>query len=143
MARLIVEAFSSEPIIGDISTLLVGVSVSRADDGKAVTGLKAENFRVSAPTGFYEDFKVAEVYEWKWEPADVKPAGCYLVHINMTSVQGLGFFKGQRYVFGIQVQTFDLRSDTLPGRGPRSVIDQGQTVFELISTGSRQDSLDG
>ena len=59
---------------------------------------------------------------------------------NMMPVQG--FFKDQRYVFGIQAQTFgqapfDLRSDTLLGRAPRPVIDQGQTVFELISTGLR------
>ena len=127
MARLIVEACSAEWTSGDVVyTLLVGVSVSRSDDGKAVTGLKAENFRVASPIGFAKDFKVVAVYEWKWEPADVEPAGCYQVEIIMTPV--VKFLKGHRYIFGIQAQTFGEAR-------PRQVIDQGQTVLELISMG--------
>ena len=132
MARLIVEACSCEPILGHgPGTVFVGVSVSRADDGKGVTGLKAENFRVSAPhelTGFFEPYKVGEVHEWKWEPSDVE-VGCYIVHIN--KVSGFDLREAEHYVFGIQARTF---GDPLFGRRP--VIDQGQTVFDLICTTS-------
>ena len=127
MARLIVEACSAEWTGVDIVyTLVVAVSVSRADDGKAVTGLKAENFHVASHIGSVKDFKVGAVSEWKWEPANVEPSGCYQVEISMTTA--VKFLKGQRYIFGIQAQTF---GET----GKRQVIDQGQTVFELTSLG--------
>jgi|SRR4030095_2777717 hypothetical protein len=132
MARLIVEAGSAESTSGDVvSSLSVGVSVSHASDGKAVTGLKAENFRVASHIGVLKDkdFKVGLVSEWKWEPADVQPAGCYDIEIHMTG--GVKFFKGARYIFGIQARTFSKRSR----QGPRKVIDQGQTIIELISMG--------
>ena len=104
MARLIVEACSAEWTSGDVVyTLLLGVSVSRSDDGKAVTGLKAENFRVVSHMGSIKDFKVGSVSEWKWEPADVEPAGCYEVMISMTPAAK--FVKGTRYTFGIQART--------------------------------------
>src|SRR5215472_3623140 len=113
MARLIVAACSFEqikpPNEGDYVSVRVGVSVSRADDGKPVTGLKAENFRVSFANGPFEDLAVVltEPYsEWKWEPADVEPSGCYTVHIATTV--GNKFLKGARYVFGIQARTFGL-----------------------------------
>jgi hypothetical protein len=48
MARLIVEARTAEWTSGDVVyTLLLGVSVSRADNGSPVTGLKDKNFRIS------------------------------------------------------------------------------------------------
>src|SRR5262245_60239545 len=135
MARLIVEAcsvrtdFEEAPDTGTYCTLVVVVSVSRADDGKAVTGLKPENFRVSASAWVAEDFSFEINYEWKWEPADVEPAGCYQLHIKTGPVSKP--YKGERYVFGIQAQTFGKARP----KGPRPVIDQGQTVFQMISTG--------
>ena len=127
MARLNVEACSAEWTAGDVVyTLLVGVSVSRADDGAPVTGLKTENFRVASQLGNGEDFKVGAVYEWQWEPVDVEPAGCYQVKIIMTPTAK--FSQGARYTFGLQARTFG------KGRSPQ-IIDQGQTIFELISMG--------
>jgi len=48
MARFIVEAVSSEYQGDVLETLPIGVSVSRADDGAPVTGLTADNFRITA-----------------------------------------------------------------------------------------------
>jgi hypothetical protein len=127
MARLQVEACSAEWTSGDVSyTLLVGISVSHAKDGKAVTGLKEKNFRVASDVGLVKDFKVGTVYEWKWEPSDTEAAGCYQLEINLTPVEK--FVKGKRYIFGIQARTF--AEDQKP-----QVIDQGQTIVQLISAG--------
>ena len=76
MARLLVEARTAEWTSGDVvRELLVGVSVSRADDGTPVTGLGAENFRVAAQFGHLSDFAIDQVSEWEWEPGDVEQAG--------------------------------------------------------------------
>jgi hypothetical protein len=78
VARLLEEARTAEWTSGDVvRELLVGVSVSRADDGTPVTGLTAENFRVAAQLGDLSDFAIDQVSEWEWEPGDVEPAGCY------------------------------------------------------------------
>ena len=128
MARLNVEACTAEWTVGDlVFTLLVAVSVSRADNGVAVSGLKAENFRLASSIGPVKDFNLGATAEWKWEPDDVEPSGCYQLQILQTP--GAKFVKGERYVFGIQVRTF--------GKGgPAEVIDQGQTIIQLISTGT-------
>ena len=127
MARLNLEARTAEWTRGDLAfTLLVAVSVSRADDGKPVTGLKAENFRLASSIGPVRDFNIGGIAEWKWEPDDAEPSGCYQLQVLQTP--GAKFVKGERYVFGIQVRTFG------EGRPPQ-VIDQGQTIIELISTG--------
>lgn len=77
MMRLLVEARTAEWTSGgDVPLeLLVGVSVSRPDDGSPVTGLGVGNFRVAAQFGDLSDFAVDEVREWLWEPGDVEPAG--------------------------------------------------------------------
>ena len=127
MARLLIEARTAEWTSGDVAyTLLIGVSVSRADDGTSVTGLTKENFRVASHIGLVKDFKVGAVYEWNWEPNDVQAAGCYQVEVIMTPAEE--FSKGARYVFGIQVRTLGV------GKPPK-VIDTGQTMVELISVG--------
>ncbi len=52
MARLVLEARTAEWTSGDVvREWLVGVAVSRADDGTPVSGLAAENFRVAAQFG--------------------------------------------------------------------------------------------
>jgi hypothetical protein len=127
MPRLRVEAVTREWTSGDAPwTLLLAVSVSRADDGSPVTGLEAMNFRVASTIGPVQDFKISAVYEGNWEPGDTEPAGVYSVDVIMLPVEE--FMKGNRYVFGIQVRTFD------SGRPP-NVVDQGQTIIELISLG--------
>lgn len=145
MARLLVEARTAEWTSGDaLLELLVGVSVSRADDGTPVSGLGAENFRLAAQGGDVSDFAIDQVSEWKWEPSDLEPAGCYQLSIGWNffadgirlrippptppPASGDKLIKGWRYVFGIQARTFD---DDKPPR----VVDQGQTIVEMISVG--------
>ena len=72
MARLVVEATSGEWRRGPdiIGRLLVDVSVSRGNDGSPVTGLGTGNFRLAAQSGAVVDFAIAQVDEWRWEPAD-------------------------------------------------------------------------
>jgi hypothetical protein len=127
MARLLVEAVTGEWSSGDVwHLLLVDVSVSRADNGSPVTGLVANNFRVASFSGPLKDFKVASVGEWKWETGDVEPAGCYELDLQLSPAEA--FEEGGSYKFGIQVRTFD-------NHRPPNVIDQGQTIIELISRG--------
>jgi hypothetical protein len=105
----------------------VAVSVSRADDGTSVTGLGISNFRLASPAGWAVDFSVTP-FEWKWEAADVEPSGCYVLVVAGTA-PFKEFDEGRRYVFGIQVRTFnDAR--------PPQVIDRGQTVVELVAAGT-------
>ena len=55
-------------------------------------------------------------------------SGCYCLGITMKE----GFVEGLRFAFGIQVRTFA----PLPTLGdPKSVVDQGQTVVEVIKIG--------
>ena len=127
MARLLVKAVTGESDLTDaVWEILVDVSVSRADDGSSVTGLAAKNFRVASSLGSVYDFKVG-THEWKWEPQDTEPAGCYELGISITPAPQ-EFVKGQIYQFGIQVRTFD------ESRPPK-VIDQGQTIVALTSRG--------
>jgi hypothetical protein len=132
MARLVVDAVTAEPTDKPAqfeypAFVDVGVSVSRADDGTPVTGLGKSNFRLASPVGLNVDFSVTPS-EWKWEPGDVEPAGCYWLIVAGKEPFD-DFDQGYRYVFGIQVRTFD------EARPPR-VIDQGQTVVELIASGT-------
>jgi hypothetical protein len=148
MARLLVEARTAEepwPGADVPREVLVGVSVSRADDGTPVTGLAVENFRVAAQLGALfgdvPDFAVDQVTEWQWEPDDVEKSGCYELRIGWQPIRvqfrgqpppppsGSPFLRGWRFVLGIQVRTFDSRT-------PPRAVDQGQTIVELISTGT-------
>ena len=127
MARLLVEARTAESTSGDaVFRLALGVSVSRVDDGKPVTGLTAENFRLASHIGLVKDFKVTSADEWEWEPGDVEPAGCYALDVMITPTEK--FSRGARYVFGLQARTF---SDDQPPH----VLDRGQTIVELVSLG--------
>ena len=66
------------------------------------------------------DFAIDQVTEWKWEPGDVELAGCYELLVGWklyatSPVQGqapslrpaTAFFRGWRYVLGLQARTFD------------------------------------
>lgn len=129
MARLIVEARTGELTGVDVVyRLLLAVSVSRADNGFSVTGLKAKNFRVASFVGLVKDFEVVEAYEQEWEPKDIEPSGCYELHIVYAGDDaGEKFTEGARYHFGVQARTFS---------SPGVVVDRGQTVIELISEGT-------
>jgi len=132
MARLVVNAVTGEWGVGDTPhTVNVGVSVSRHDDGAPVTGLTTVNFRIAdLMTGLLFDPVPSSAVEAKWEPGDVTASGCYYLDIKMMG--GEKFNQGSRYVFGIQVRTF-----APPAFGaPKSVLDQGQTIVELISKGN-------
>jgi hypothetical protein len=119
MARLLVQACTAEGGADIVFNVLVGVSVSRVDNGAPVTGLKHENFRVASITfGSVQDFTVG-ARESMWEPGDVELSGCY--ELNISLVGGQRFFQGTRYVWGIQARTFT-------GTPPR--------VVELISLGT-------
>jgi hypothetical protein len=142
MTRLLVEARTAEWTSGGdvVRELLVGVSVSRAHDGTPVAGLGVENFRVAAQFGDLSDFAVDQVREWVWEPGDAEPSGCYQLSIGWrpfadllgpgtSPPSGFPLAKGWRYVIGIQARTFD-------NHRPPRVVDQGQTIVEVISTGT-------
>ncbi len=140
MARLVVEACSAEWRRGPdiIGRLLIGVSVSRANDGSPVTGLGTGNFRLAAQFGGGADFAVAQVGEWRWEPDKVDPAGCYLLRIGLRldffdqdprPATGDSFTPGEQYTLGIQARTFD-------NHHPPRVVDQGQTIVRVISLGA-------
>jgi hypothetical protein len=127
MARLIVEARTSE--VGTLGydvvyVLRLAVSVSRADDGQPVTGLKPENFRVA---NFYDKFQIVAAYELEWGPAGTEPSGCYVLDV-MSAPGGRAFVQGGRYVLGLEARTFGSES-------PLNVVDQGQTILDLISEG--------
>jgi hypothetical protein len=142
VARLLVEACTAELTTADVvRELLVGVSVSRVHDGTPVTGLGTENFRVAAQLGDLSDFAIDDVSEWEWEPGDAEPSGCYQLSIGWRPFadvhvigqpsappSGMKLATGWRYVFGIQARTFD-------NHRPPRVVDQGQTIVELISLG--------
>jgi|tagenome__1003787_1003787.scaffolds.fasta_scaffold19449781_1 hypothetical protein len=134
MARLHVEACTAERTAGDVAQrLLVGVSVSVVESGVPVTGLANENFRLT-PVSVGGDLVIASrdlavlaAREGYWEPDGVELAGCYQLEIGYTRPP-LAFRQGNRYVLGIQCQTFT-------NAVPPQVADCGQTVIELISLG--------
>jgi len=129
MGRFIVDAVAAETagsdVVGDV---LIYVSVSNADDGKPVTGLTADNFRLSSSIGLAIDTKITLCTESKWEPADIDPSGCYELWITRTDkpnqIQKWG--KGEYYQFGVQARTFQ-------GKLPVSF---GQTVVDVQSLGT-------
>jgi hypothetical protein len=143
MARLLVEALTAEWASADVPReLQVGVSVSRANDGSPVTALGAGNFRVAAQFGQFADFAIDQVSEWKWEPGDVELAGCYELLIGWQPYadlvlrgatgsrppSGFPLARGWPYVLGLQARTFD-------NHNPPRVVDEGQTIVEVISLG--------
>ncbi len=134
MARLIVEAVSNEKHDGTLGLLKVCVSVSRADDGQPVTGLRGNNFRITnlgsesenPPNVGSEDYEVL-VEERKWDPGDTEPSGVYDLVVNANIGHfgiGKSFQKGEIFAFGIQVREFF--------RG-RDITNFGQTVVSLTS----------
>ena len=132
MARLIVEAVSGEHKTTDVVwELMLFVSVSRADDGRPVTGLDQENFRICSPVGSVLELKLLGGTEAQWEPTDQSPAGCYSLGIMRKWQSGdspiFEWVKGEFYPFGIQVLVRDHQA---------AVIHMGQTVLQIESLGN-------
>ncbi len=130
MARLIVEAVSEEYRSVDVVWhLLLFVSVSRADDGAPVTGLKQEDFRICSPLGSVLELKLLGGSEAQWEPADIESAGCYSLSVIRKWESGgpaiFEWVKGEFYPFGIQVRV----------RDKAGLAHIGQTVVRIESLG--------
>ena len=120
MARLIVSISSGEEIASDtLNALELFVSVSRATNGKPVTGLTKDNFNVAS----YEDV-VFSCAELKWQPGNTEPSGCYA--FQLSHAPSSPFFKGEYYSIGIQARTF---------KGKKAV-DFGQAIITVQSLGT-------
>ena len=131
MARLLVEAVSREYTSVDrVWHLMLFVSVSRADDGSPVTGLKQEHFRICSPLGHVLDMNLVGGSEAQWEPTDTEPAGCYSLSVTRKQETGgppiLEWVKGEFYPFGIQVRVRDRKTKETH---------LGQTVVRVESLG--------
>ena len=133
MSRLIVEAVTNEKHDTKSGLLQICVSVSRADDGKPVTGLLAHNFRITnlglptenPPTAGGADYKVL-VGERTWDPQDTEPSGVYDLVFSKdfgSFLVGSSFQSGETFAFGLQVR--EIRSGV--------PISFGQTVVSLTS----------
>ncbi|MES1240427.1 MAG: hypothetical protein ABUT39_02305 [Acidobacteriota bacterium] len=126
MARLIVEAASDEGGVDEVHEIMLLVSVSRADTGEPVTGLTAENFRVTSSAWGGMDYYHAVIKETKWDKDDIELSGCYLLSVKPYNPNLGKYIKGEHYSFGVQVRTF--RGDVAS--------DFGQTVIGLESLGT-------
>lgn len=125
MARLIVEAVSNETVGGDLVWhLQLYVSVSRADDGRPVTGLTLSNFRICSSVGLVLDPKLSLGSESRWEPGDSELSGCYRLSINRNA-GGDKWAKGEYYAFGLQVIVNEGNVPTHFGQTVVSVLSQG------------------
>ena len=119
MARLIVSLASAELVGGDtLNAVELFVSVSRATNGKPVTGLTEKNFRVVLG----DDVRVG-CSENRWQPDRTELSGCYNLSLNHTSASP--FLKGEFYQIGVQVRTF---------KGKKAV-DFGQAAISVQSLG--------
>src|SRR5262249_11697536 len=121
MSRLVVNAVSGEFVsVDSIGEVELFVSVSRASNGKSVTGLTKDNFRIRA---FGPDVTINRATESKWQSSG-ELSGCYSLAIRQTD--GTKWIKGEFTQFGLQARTF---------KGKR-VVDLGQTVIDLESLGT-------
>src|SRR5215831_4765162 len=101
MPRLIVTLASGEQAGGGtLNELSLFASVSRATNGKPVTGLTAANFRVAA----FDDLAISGTSELKWQPGKTELSGCYSLGIAHTPSSP--FLKGEFYQISVQVRTF-------------------------------------
>jgi hypothetical protein len=122
MPRLIVNAVSGEFVGADsVGEVELFVSVSRASDGKSVTGLTKDNFRILA---FGFDLTIDTATESKWS-SSTDSSGCYRLAIRQTDLPSK-WIKGEFFQFGLQART-------LKGK---TVVDVGQTVIDLESLGT-------
>ncbi len=131
MTRLIVDAVSQESksVHDDGFTLLLFVSVSRADTGAPMSGLGKEHFRVCSPLGAVFEMNLLGSHELEWEPSDTDAAGCYslrLVRKWAHTGELSEWNKLDYHCFGLQVQAPD------PDSG---LVHMGQTAVRIESLG--------
>lgn len=145
MARLIVEAVTDEKHDMKLGFLKLIVSVSRADDGKPVTGLTKTNFRITnlgieptaTPDVVGSDYTVL-VGERKWDPGDNESSGVYDMSVSIDFGKFLiagEFMPGENFSFGIQARTFAAK----PGTFISAPVDFGQTVVMVTSLSSLEE----
>ena len=121
MPRLIVNAVSAEMVsIDSVGDINIYVSVSRADNGKPVTGLTKDNFRITSP-GF--DLMVKSSGESNFSPGE--PSGCYSLDIAQTPGPS-SWIKGEYFHFGVEARVFKRKT----------VVSRGQTVVNIQSLGT-------
>lgn len=129
MGRLIVEAVSGESrFVDEAGQLVLFVSVTR-EDGTAVSGLKAQHFRIAAPAGSVYGLSVQRVNETHWEGAVAEPAGCYTLSIafpgDARNSEKREWIEGEFYQFAIQVRFTEGSNQA----------HSGQTVVRIESLG--------
>jgi hypothetical protein len=129
MPRLIVEAVSGESNFTDILFHLeLFVSVSDANTGIPVSGLRPEHFRLCSPVGKLYDMNISTQSEANWNLVENEGSGCYSFGIAIAKDSGkqkLEWIEGEYYPFGIQVCFTDDRNELY----------MGQTVVRIQSLG--------
>ena len=124
MARLLVEAVPDESKSEATPHLEIFVSVSRVDDGMAVTGLTKDNFRIAFSRGAGFDPTLDEVTEMKWEPQDNVASGCYVLRLKADT--GHPWELRKFFALGIRAFIPEPSDGPIPQRKPPK--DAGQTV---------------
>jgi len=113
MPRLIVNAVPAETVsIDSIGDIAMYVSVSRADNGKPVTGLSEKNFQVGT-LGL--DLRIATCAEIKY--ASNESSGCY--ELDVAQADASPWSKGEYYQFVVQARVF--KGKALTGCGQAAV----------------------
>jgi hypothetical protein len=117
MSRLIVKAISGEMFgLASASELKLHVSVSRASNGKAVTGLTKDNFRLASA----DDVVISNFGENKWQPENSELSGCYRLSLTQTPPPS-NWTKSEFFAFSLQVRTFKAKK----------AVDFGQTLVSI------------
>lgn len=143
MSRLIIEAVSNEPktegvlVPGLLPYLTLFVSVSRADDGLPVSGLKKAQFQLCQPNPIWikkapgnASLAIASIFDVDEIPVGAteqkERSGFYRIALNLKLKTGKAqvFTEDTAYVFGLVV------SDRNP---TTKALDKGQTVVRLVS----------
>ena len=120
MPRLIVNAVSAETVnVDSVGAIAMWVSVSRADNGKPITGLSEKNFRVGT-AGI--DLTIVTCAEVKYASNDL--SGCY--QLNVRQADASPWFKGEYYQFVVQARVF---------KG-KALTSSGQTAVNIQSLGT-------
>src|SRR5215469_8670282 len=99
MSRLIVKAVSAESTVSASSDGSLYVSVSRATNGKPVTGLSEKNFRATVEG---EDLIINAFGESLWSHPGGETTGCYSLGIAFADTTEK-WTKGEHYALGLQV----------------------------------------
>lgn len=132
MSRLIIEAVSAEPktqnvsVAGFLPQLHLLVSVSRAEDGAPVVGLKKGSFQISQPAAAINGaITVAAATELPSGSAATAGSGFYRLQLQLKKGSSSVVFKeNEPYAFGLRVVQTKAKGKALA---------QGQTAVRLIS----------